>query len=89
MQTVFISFLFKSGKTIITFSYTYTHKKQRLKLTQIEKVRFIKVNEVKSTQFELFSFLPFMYAVANASELFCIANFVNIEPFLYHSNVLF
>ena len=32
----------------------YTLKKQKLKITQLEKVRFIKVNELKLTQIELF-----------------------------------
>ena len=52
-------------------------------------VRFIKVNELKLTQVELFSFFPFMSAAANASELFCITHLANIERFLYHSNILF
>ena len=30
----------------------YTLKKQRLKITQLEKVRFIKMNELKLTQVE-------------------------------------
>ena len=32
----------------------YTLKKQRLKITQLEKVGFIKVNELKLTQAEIF-----------------------------------
>ena len=32
----------------------YTLKNQRLKITQLEKARFIKVNELKLTQVELF-----------------------------------
>ena len=36
------------------FISTYMLKKQRLKITQLEKVRFIKVNELKLTQVELF-----------------------------------
>ena len=32
----------------------YTLKKQTLKITQLEKVRFIKMNKLKLTQFELF-----------------------------------
>ena len=31
-------------------------KKTRLKITQLDKVRFIKLNEIKLTQVELFSF---------------------------------
>ena len=34
----------------------YTLKKTRLKITQFENVRFIKVNELKLTQIELFQF---------------------------------
>ena len=34
--------------------FLYTLKKQRLKITQLEKVRLIKVNEIKLTQVELF-----------------------------------
>ena len=45
-------------------------KKQRLEITQLEKVRFIKVNELKFTQVELFSFFHFMRAATNAFDLF-------------------
>ena len=38
------------------FLLPYTLKKQRLKIIELEKVRFIKVNELKVTQVELFSF---------------------------------
>ena len=31
-----------------------TRLKKRLKIIQLEKVRFIKVNELKKTQFEIF-----------------------------------
>ena len=41
-----------------------------MNVTQFEKVRFIKVNELKLSQVELFSFFHFMCAAANASELF-------------------
>ena len=34
--------------------HLYALKKQRLKITQLEKVRFIKVNELKLTEVELF-----------------------------------
>ena len=37
----------------ILFSIPYTLKKQRMKITQREKLRFIKVNELKLTQVEL------------------------------------
>ena len=51
------------------YSCLYTLKKQRIKITQLEKVRFIKVNELKLTQVELFYLFHFMCAAANASEL--------------------
>ena len=34
--------------------FSYTLKIQRLKMTQLEKARFIKVNELKLTEVELF-----------------------------------
>ena len=52
-------------------------------------MRFIKVNELKLTQVELFSFFHFMCAAANASELFCMAHLANNKRFLYHSNLSF
>ena len=61
--------------------------KKRLNIALLEKVRFIKVNELKLTQVELFSFFHFMCVVANASELFCMAHSASIERFLYHSNL--
>ena len=64
-------------------------KKQRLKITQLEKVSFIKMNELKSTQVELFSFSHFMPVAVNAFELFCIDHLANNEHFLYHSNLSF
>ena len=67
----------------------YTLKKQRLKITQLEKARFIKVNELKFTQVELFSFFHFVYAAANASKLICMIHLGNIERFLPHSNFSF
>ena len=50
----------------------YTLKKLRLKTTQLEKVRFIKMVELKLTQVEFFKFFHFMCGAANASELFCV-----------------
>ena len=44
--------------------------KNKIKITQLEKVRFIEVNELKLTQVESFSFFHFMFVAANASELF-------------------
>ena len=57
---------------------------QRLKVTQLEKARFMKVNEIKLCQIELFQFFQFMCVAANAYELFCMAYLANIERFLYH-----
>ena len=60
--------------------------KTRLKITELEKVHFIKANKLKLRQGELF--LVFSICVsANASELFCMAHLANIERFLYHSNL--
>ena len=69
--------------------YKITSLKSRLKITQHEKVHFIKVNELKLTQVELFWFFHFMCVAANASEVFCMAYIANIGRFLYHSNVSF
>ena len=57
-----------------------------LKITQLEKVRFIKKNELKLIQVKLFSFFHFKCVAANAFELFCMAHLANIERFLYHCN---
>ena len=40
-------------------------------------------------QDEILKFFHFMYIVANASELFCMAHLANIERFLYHSKLSF
>ena len=45
-------------------------KNKNLKITQLEKARFIKLNELKLIQVEFFSFCQFMCVAANASELF-------------------
>ena len=44
---------------------------------------FIKENELKLAQVELFSFFHFMYAAANVSKLCCMAHLANFEPFFY------
>ena len=46
----------------------YTLKNQRLKITQLEEARFIKVNELKLTEVELLKFFHFMCVAAHASE---------------------
>ena len=51
-------------------------------MTQLDKARFMKVNELKLTQVELLYFFHFMCAAAHASELFCMAHLVNNERFL-------
>ena len=66
-----------------------TLKKQSLKITQLEKVYFIKVNELNLSQGELFQFFHFMCVAANASELFCAVHLANVERFLCHSNLSF
>ena len=63
--------------------------KTRLKITQLEKVRFIKANELKLTQVQLLSFFYFKCVAANVSNLFCMAHLTNIELFLYNSNLSF
>ena len=60
-----------------------------MKVIQLEKARFIKLNELSWIQVELFSFFHFMCAADNASELFCMAYLANDERFLYHSNFSF
>ena len=52
-------------------------EKTRLKATQLEEGRFIKVNDLELTQVEFFSFLQFTCVAAIASELFCMANLAN------------
>ena len=44
-----------------------------MEITQSEKVRFNKVNGLKLTQVELFSFFNLMCAADHASESFCMA----------------
>ena len=44
-------------------------------------MHFIKVNELKLTQVELFLFFHCVCVADNASELFCMAHLANIEPF--------
>ena len=66
----------------------YTRLK-KIEITQLEKVRFIKVSELKLTQVELLSFFHFMSVAANASQLFCMTHLSNIERFSYHSKLSF
>ena len=54
---------------------------------ELEKVHFMKMNELKLTQVEIFSFIYFVCVAANKSELFCAAHLANIERFLYHSRL--
>ena len=63
--------------------------KRWLKVIQLEKACFIKVNELKWTEVELFWVLHFMCAAANAFELFCMPYLANNERFLYHSSLSF
>ena len=81
--------IYSKGKIMrIQKLYLHTYNK-RLKTTQLEKVCFIKVNELKLAQVELFLFFHFMCVAANASEVFCMAHLANNERFLYHSNLSF
>ena len=48
----------------------YTLKKQRRKITQLEKARFIKVNVLKLIQVELLSFYDFHSALKNPANLY-------------------
>ena len=50
-------------------------------MTKIQKVHFIKVNQLKLTQAELFLIFHFMCFAANAFELVCMAHLRNIERF--------
>ena len=52
-----------------------------MKITQLEKVHFIKVNEIKLIQDKLFSFFHFIYVVANSSELFCVPHLAILMGF--------
>ena len=81
----------KSGKCkrALTQKIFYALKKTRLKITQLEKVHFIKVNELKLNQVELFSFFHFVCFATNSFELFCMTHLADIELFLYHSNLSF
>ena len=60
-----------------------------MKITQLEKGRFIKVNELKLTQVELFSVFHFKCVATNVSELLCIVHSSKNEGFLHHSNPSF
>ena len=61
-----------------------------MKINQLDKVRFIKINELKLTQIEFFLlFFLFMCVAANVHELFSMDDLANIEGFLYHSNLSF
>ena len=53
-----------------SFNQLYTLKKQDWKKSQLEKVRFIKVNELKLTQIELFLLFHFKSVGANVFEYF-------------------
>ena len=67
----------------------YLPKLFKILNANLSYLHFIKVNELKLTQVELFSFFHFMCVAANASELFCMAHLINIEQFLYYFNISF
>ena len=70
----FLNVTFNLENSLLKFYALFTLKKTRLKITQLEKVRFIKVNELKLTQVESFSFFHFMCAAASAFELLCMTH---------------
>ena len=64
------------------FETIFAHAlKTELKITYIEKVRFIKVNGLKLIQAELISFLHLKCVAAKIFELFCVAHLQNNERF--------
>ena len=78
---------YKMQMIFVFTNYNLTRLKSNIEIIQLEKVRFIKVNESKLTQF---SFLHYMCVAANASESFCTARLANIERLLLkHSNLSF
>ena len=62
-------------------------------MAQLEKMRFVEVNELKVTQVQLFSFFNFKFVVAmypNCFVLFISKNYLaNNDRPLYHSNLSF
>ena len=50
----------------------YILKIKRLKVIQLEKMRFIKENELKLTQVELFSLFHLKSITPNVSEFICV-----------------
>ena len=54
-------------------NFQFLSENKRLKITQLEKVHFFYVNELKLTQVELFSSFNFRSASVNVSELLCVA----------------
>ena len=68
----------------------YAHAlKTKSKITQLEKVRFIKVDELKLIQVEFFSFFHFSGIAANGIDLFYMVCLENIERCLGHCNLSF
>ena len=62
---------------------------KKLKIAQLEKLHFIKVDKLKLTQGEIFTFLYFKSVPDNVSGLFRTAHLSNKEHFLYQSNLSF
>ena len=83
-----INFIVKPGTNSHYFEFDI-HLKNKIENNSLKKVRFIKVNEFKITQIELFYFFHFICVVANASEFFCMAYLAKIDSFLCHSNLSF
>ena len=65
-----------------SFFFFYSLKIKRLKITQLVKMCFVELNELKFTQNELFSLFHFKSVTTNISELFCVARKQIMNPFI-------
>ena len=62
-----------SRAPLVVVGLMSTSLKTRLKITQLEKMSFIKVNDLKLTQVELNSLFHFNSVAANVSEFYCVS----------------
>ena len=69
----------------------YVHiKKTRMKITQLEEMTFIKVNELNLSYVGLYIYIfHFKSESANVSQSICMAYLANDENFLHYSDILF
>ena len=85
--------VFDQNKSSLSNSRTPTTTKcsrsENKKLNQLEKIHFIKVNELKLYEVKFFFRFHFMCVASNSSESFCMPRKANIKRFLYHYNLLF